>query len=243
MPAKKTGCAKSRDDISQIFIFLFIYLMYLFLATLVFSQTKADPDAETVASKLEARLKSITTLQAEFKQFYYSTASSEPLAGQGKLFLHKPDRMRWEYETPEKQIFLYNRGQFWLYFPEDKQLIKNAVDSPGHESEILGLMSGTYSILERYRLNFNPFPTDRKNVHQLKLTPKSEGEFSYILLEIDSSTWLITKAVFFDLAGNKLEYWFSHIKTGIVLPDRLFELRVPPDCEIIESSGIKGGQT
>lgn len=238
MPAKKTVRIKPRQKINRIFISLCLSFV---VATLAFSRSKTDADAETVALKLEARLKSITTLQAEFKQFYYSTASSEPLTGQGKLYLRKPDRMRWEYEAPEKQIFLYNGGQFWLYFPEDKQLIKNAVDSPGHESEILGLISGTYSILERYSLNFNPFPSDRQNVYQLKLTPKSEGEFSYILLEIDSSTWLITKAIFFDPAGNKLEYWFSRIKTGITLPDKLFELRVPPDCEIIESSGIKAG--
>jgi len=219
--------------------FIFFLVFNLVLVILAFPQAKAGQTPEEIALKLEARLKSITSLQADFKQFYYSSASAEPLTGQGKFYLRKPDRMRWEYEAPEKQVFLYNRGQFWLYFPEDKQLIKNAVDSPGHESEILSLISGNYSITEHYLLSFNPFPSDRQDVYQLKLMPKEEGEFRYILLEIDRTNWLITKAVFFDQAGNKLEYWFTRLKTGATLSDKLFELKVPPDCEIIESSNIK----
>jgi len=223
---------------------LLIFLLCLQFVSLAYPQAKPSLTPEDVLRQLESRMKAITSLQAEFKQFYYSSASPEPLTGQGKFYLRKPDRMRWEYEAPEKQIFLYQRGQFWLYFPEDKQLIKNAVDSPGHESEILSLISGTYSITERYSPSFNPFPSDRQDVYQLKLTPKEEGEFRYLLLEIDRKTWLITKAVFFDQAGNKLEYWFTRLKTNLPLPDKLFELKVPPDGEIIESSGPKkpGGQ-
>ncbi|MGB9836103.1 MAG: LolA family protein [Candidatus Saccharicenans sp.] len=212
-----------------------ILFLALGLASLSFSQVKTGLTPEEIALKLEVKLKSITALQAEFKQFYYSTANPEPLTGHGKFYLRKPDRMRWEYEAPEKQIFLYQAGQFWLYFPEDKQLIKNAVDSPGHESEILSLITGNYHLVERYFISFNSFPSDRQNVYQIKLTPREESDFKYILLEIDRASWLITKAVFFDQAGNKLEYWFNRLKTPASLPDKLFELRVPPDCEIIES--------
>jgi outer membrane lipoprotein carrier protein len=147
--------------------------------------------------------------------------------------------MRWEYDSPEKQIFLYKDNHFWLYFPEDKQLIKNAAGSEVQESEILGLLSGNFSLLDRYEVAFNPFPTDRKNVYQIKLNPRQESQFSYILLEIDQKTWLLLKAVFFEPAGSKLEYHFSRIKIGQKMPDELFELKIPPDCEIIEAGTIK----
>lgn len=199
----------------------------------------ADLSPEQVALALENKLKSITTLQAEFKQYYYSTAQSEPFTGRGHVYLRRPDRMRWEYEAPEKQIFLYKDNKFWLYFPEDKQLIKNATGSEVQESEILGLLSGNFSLLARYEVTANPFPSDRQDVYQIKLTPQKESQFSYILLEIDRKTWLILKAIFFEPAGNKLEYHFSRIKTGQKIPDTLFELKIPPDCEIIEASPVK----
>lgn len=210
-----------------------------FLGFRVLTAAAAELTADEVARRLENRLKSITTLRADFRQFYYSNSSPEPMTGQGQVFIRRPNRMRWEYSTPEKQIFLLKDNNFWLYFPEDKQLIKNAAQSEVLESEVLGLLSGNFSLSERYRIEFNPFPSDRKNVYQLRLQPGEEGQFSYILLEIDRQTWLITKAVFFEPAGGKLEYHFSRMVTGRKIPEEIFDLRLPPDCEIIEAGAIK----
>ncbi len=198
-----------------------------------------DLTAEQVALRLENKLKSITTLRADFRQFYYSNSSPEPMTGRGQLFIRRPNLMRWEYSAPEKQIFLLKDKNFWLYFPEDKQLIKNAARSEVLESEVLGLLSGNFSLMERYRVEFNSFPSDRQNVYQLRLQPTEEGQFSYILVEIDRQSWLITKAVFFEPAGGKLEYHFSRMVTGRKIPDEVFDLRIPPDCEIIEAGAIK----
>jgi outer membrane lipoprotein carrier protein len=199
----------------------------------------ADLTPEEIAVRLEKKLKSFSTLSADFKQFYYSVEMQEPLTGQGQVHIQRPDKMRWEYNSPEKQIFLYKDNHFWLYFPEDKQLIKNAAGSEVQESEILGLLSGNFSLLERYQVSFNHFPSDRKNVYQIKLSPLNESQFSYILLEIDRENWLILKAVFFEPAGGKLEYHFDRIKIGQKMSAELFELKVPPDCEIIEAEQIK----
>lgn len=216
----------------------FLYLL-TWLVSQILIAAPTDITADEVVRRLENRLKSITTLRADFRQFYYSTSSPEPMRGQGQVFIRRPNRMRWEYSSPEKQIFLLKDNNFWLYFPEDKQLIKNAAQSEVLESEVLGLLSGNFSLSERYRVEFNSFPSDRKNVYQLRLQPLEEGQFSYILLEIDRQNWLITKAVFFEPDGSKLEYHFSRLVTGRSIPDEIFDLRIPPDCEIIEAGAIK----
>lgn len=221
------------------FKFSLVFFLYICLSLLPVTILAADLSPQNIALGLENKLKSISTLRAEFKQFYYSTGQSEPFTGHGHVYIRRPDRMRWEYDSPEKQIFLYKDNRFWLYFPEDKQLIKNAAGSEVQESEILGLLSGNFSLLARYEITSNPFPSDHQNVYQIKLTPRQESQFSYILLEIDQKTWLLLKAVFFELSGSKLEYHFSRIKIGQKMPDELFELKIPPDCEIIEAGTIK----
>ncbi|MDD8030894.1 MAG: outer membrane lipoprotein carrier protein LolA [Acidobacteriota bacterium] len=199
----------------------------------------SDLTAQEIAQELEKRLNSINTLKADFKQFYYSTGVQEPLLGRGQLFIRRPDRMRWEYSSPEKQIFVVKNDKFWLYFPEDNQLIRNAAESEVQESEILGLLSGSFSILERYQVEFNPFPSQRKKAYQLKLTPREESQFSYILLEIDSHNWMIAKAIFFEPIGSKLEYHFERVRIDQKIPEEIFDLRIPPDCEIIEAGSIR----
>jgi outer membrane lipoprotein carrier protein len=198
-----------------------------------------DLTPQEIAQNLEKRLNSINTLKADFKQFYYSTGVQEPLLGQGQLFIRRPDRMRWEYNSPEKQIFVVKEDKFWLYFPEDNQLIRNATESEVQESEILGLLSGNFSILERYQVEFNPFPSQKKKVYQLKLTPREESQFSYLLLEIDGKNWMIAKAIFFEPIGSKLEYHFERVRIDEKIPEEIFDLKIPPDCEIIEASTIR----
>jgi len=62
-------------------------------------------DPQAVALNLWKKLSSITSLEANFSQYYYSTQVEEPVSGQGRVFIRRPDRMRWEYSSPEKQIF------------------------------------------------------------------------------------------------------------------------------------------
>lgn len=238
MPNRK---AERADKCSVSFSAWLLWLLFLlpWLASQILIASPPELTADEVARRLENRLKSITSLRADFRQFYYSSSSPEPMKGQGQIFVRRPNRMRWEYSAPEKQIFLLKDNNFWLYFPEDKQLIKNAAQSEVLESEVLGLLSGNFSLSERYRIEFNAFPSDRKNVYQLRLQPVVEGQFSYILLEIDRQTWLITKAVFFEPDGSKLEYHFSRLMVDRKIPDEIFDLRLPPDCEIIEAGAIK----
>jgi len=205
------------------------------LSVLCSSQT-----AEDIVSKVEGKLHSLQSLQANFDQIYYSMSVTTPLREKGKFYFKKPDWMRWEYKEPEEKIFLYKEGTFLFYLPEDNQLIRSSLSKEKYESEILALLSGQKEFKDNYLVEFNLFPSEEETPWQLKLTPKEEGEYSFILLEIEERTWLIRKAIFFDWAGNKTEFEFSQMKVNSRLSQNLFELKVPPDCEIIEDkSGIK----
>jgi outer membrane lipoprotein carrier protein len=210
-----------RAPLFTFFIFLFPPLCFGF-------------SAEDIASKVEKKLQSFQSLQANFEQFLYSISVSTPLDERGKFYFKKPDRMRWEYEEPEKKVWLYKERTFLFYIPEDNQLIRSSQSKEKYESEILTILSGQKSLRDNYQIEFNPFPTDEPKAWQLKLTPKVEGEHSFILLEINEKSWLIQKAVFVDWAGNKTEFHFSQIKTDVRLSPKVFELNVPPDCEVIE---------
>jgi len=193
-----------------------------------------SPD-EAVA-RLEQALKAATTLQARFEQLYYSMSISEPLREKGDLFLQKPDRMRWNYKTPQEKVFLYKEGVLEMYLPEEKQLTRSPVSKEALESDIFGIFLGTMSFRDAYVIEDSPFPTDATRVRQVKLTPKTEGDYTHILLEIDETTWLLRRAIFLEWAGNKREFLFSQVRTGVRIPDKTFTLKVPPGTEIIDDT-------
>lgn len=201
----------------------------LFFTLLAFSQTP-----EEVAQKAESKIHSLNSLKAQFIQVYSSSTVSTPLKERGKFYFKKPDLMKWEYTQPEKKIFVFKKGILWSYFPEDNQLIKSDLSERKQEAEILSLLSGQKGLRNNYSLQFSPFPSQNEEVYHIKLNPKKEHQYSYILLEINSKNWLIQKALFFDWAGNKSEFHFKQIKTDVPIPETVFELQVPPDTEIIE---------
>lgn len=191
--------------------------------------------AEAVAN-LERALKAVTSLQARFEQLYYSMSISEPLREKGDLFLQKPDRMRWTYKDPQDKTFLYKEGILEMYLPEENQLTRSPVAEETLKSDIFGIFLGTMSFGDAYVIEDNPFPTEATRVRQIKLTPKVEGDYTHILLEIDETTWLLRRAIFIEWAGNKREFVFSQTRTGVRIPAKTFTLKVPPGTEIIDDT-------
>jgi len=211
------------------------------LAGALAAQTSAVTPEEAVAN-LEKALKAARTLRADFEQLHYSMSVSEPLREKGELLFEKPDRMRWEYKSPQDKVFLYKEGVLETYLPEDKQLTRSPVAEEALKSDIFGIFLGTMSFRDAYAIESNPFPTDAARVRQVKLTPKTEGDYSHILLEIDETTWLLRRAIFLEWAGAKREFVFSRVRTGIRLPSDAFTLKVPPGTEVIDDTGTIKGQ-
>lgn len=203
----------------------------------------AKPPALSAAqavAKLETALKAVNTLQAKFDQLYYSMSVSEPLHEKGDLFLERPDLMRWNYKDPQEKVFLYKGGVLEMYLPEENQLTRTPVSQEALQSDIFGIFLGTMSFEDAYTIEDTQFPTDAARVRQVKLVPKTEGDFAHVLLEIDTVTWLLRRAIFLEWAGNKREFVFSQVRTGLRIPAKTFTLKVPPGTEIIDDTdGIK----
>jgi outer membrane lipoprotein carrier protein len=210
---------------------VFILLLVLIAAAQARAQT---PPAEATAVRLEQKLQTLRSFQADFEQSYYSASLSAPLHEKGRLFFQRSNRMRWEYFEPEPKVFLYREGMFEQYYPEDNQLIRSRLSGEDSGAEILDLLAGEKKLRDSYAIEAAPSPAAVKNVHSLKLTPLREGEYSSILVEVDDRTSLLTRAVFTDLAGNRTEFLFKKTKTDVSLPSQTFELKVPHDCEIID---------
>lgn len=189
---------------------------------------------QQAAQNIEKKLASLRSLQADFEQTHFSSSIATPLQEKGKVYFQKPDLMRWEYREPEEYVYLYKKGLSLAYFPEDNQLFRHVLTPEEQGSELFSLLLGQASLEESYNIEPAAFPSEKRGALQIKLVPKQEGNVAYILLEADEKTWLIQKLILFDTAGNKQEFRFSRIKPNPRLAARVFDLDVPPDCEVID---------
>ncbi len=196
----------------------------------------AQEAPEVILNRMSRTFAGMASFQADFEQSSYSPTVSAPLRQKGRVYFRRPDAMRWEYAAPEKNIYVFKDGLLLSYFPEDNQLWRQAIPKEKYEAEILGLLTGKSGWAERYIVEDSPFPGGGPALAQLKLTPREEGETAYFLLEIERRSGLLRRAIFFDWGGTKSEFGFSRLKSGVRLADALFEIKVPPDCEIIDDA-------
>ena len=213
-------------------------ILLALLATAALSAAP-DPDAGVargLVERLEAHHARTTDLVARFTQSYRSGLLGREVVERGVLSVKRPGRMRWEYKDPQDKVFLYKAGVVEMYLPEENQLTRSPVPPETLRTDIFGLFLGVMPVEEAYTVEDSPFPTEASRVRQVKLTPREEGDFSYILLEIDEAAWLPRRVLFYEWSGNKREFVFSQVRTGVRVPDRTFSLKVPPGTEIIDDT-------
>jgi outer membrane lipoprotein carrier protein len=198
----------------------------------------AQEPPEAVLARMEKAFAAMSAFQADFEQTTASSTSTMPLTQTGRVFFRRPDAMRWEYDAPEKNVYVFKAGLLLSYFPEDNQLWKQRIPAEKYESEILSLLAGKGGAAQKYIVEDSPFPESAPGTAQLKLTPREEeGEYTYLLLEIDRKTAALRRVIFFDWGGNRSQFIFRRLKSGVRLTDSVFEIKVPPGCEIIDEAG------
>src|SRR6266852_7135936 len=74
--------------------------------------------AQNVVTRLEARYHSARTLRATFLERYSENGHIVHTEA-GFAYFRRPGKMRWEYNSPEKNLFLVDGKTAWFYVPAD----------------------------------------------------------------------------------------------------------------------------
>jgi outer membrane lipoprotein carrier protein len=66
----------------------------------------ADPTAAELARALQKKYDTVRDFSADFVQTYKGGVVKRQLTEKGRMLIRKPGKMRWEYDTPEKKLFV-----------------------------------------------------------------------------------------------------------------------------------------
>lgn len=208
-------------------------MLWFYLFVILYSSFQ-EPSELTIISNLERRLHSIETLEADFVHIYLPAYQNKGIEERGHLYLQRPDKMRWDYQEPERKSFLLKGNILLSYFYEDKQLIRQPLEEEVIKESVLGLLAGKIRLLELYSAEIIAWERKTKRV-TLKLKPLEKQEISSLHLELDTGRWLIVRMAFFEATGIRQEFLFSRYKINPHLSATTFDIPVPPDWEIIDS--------
>jgi outer membrane lipoprotein-sorting protein len=102
---------------------------------------KQSKQAEAIVRLLEARYHSASTWRATFLE-RYSEGPRDIRLESGTAYFRRPGRMRWEYEAPEKKLFIADGRTVWFYVPADKTVTRAAMKESDDWRTPLSLLTG-----------------------------------------------------------------------------------------------------
>jgi outer membrane lipoprotein carrier protein len=198
---------------------------------------------QTPAQRFEARYRSARTLRAGFLE-RYSENGKLVRAEAGTAYFRKPGKMRWEYEKPEKNLFLVDGKMAWLYTPADH----TATKVPARQSEDwrtpFVLLAGEMKLSRVCARVESTSVLVPENAGDATLECKLKGADAeraknpddappQVFFEISNDGGLIRLLVR-SPGGIETEFQFKDWEINPPVPDSLFQFSPPPGVVIVD---------
>jgi outer membrane lipoprotein carrier protein len=216
----------------------------LFLAAL-FWLASPQPDARKIAAALQSRYQHARPLKAVFFQSY-SDGKGALSAESGTVYFSRPGRMRWEYESPEKKLFLVDGVNVWFYVPADHTATRAKLNESSDWRTPIALLAGKAD-LSKLCSNLEiagasalpppaPPPADTVLRCTLRKSPASET-IREVLFQIDPDSFL-TRIVVREAGNATTDYRFANWQQNLPVPESQFHFQPPPGVAVVSEQAL-----
>ena len=189
---------------------------WFLLATQTFAQS--DPNAKKILDAVESKLKTMSSLQANYS--LTSTTKTGKNAGSktGTLLLKNG-----KYMISDKSLQIYCDGvTLWRYDPEANEVAVGT--APAHDNAFTPLNFFTTFWNKEFIFKLNGIkPVGGKSLAQIELTPTAKNtNYLKVYLTVDQTQNVITGMKIVENSGNSDDYSVSSLKTNVPLADNTF---------------------
>ncbi len=220
-------------------------LLFLSLAAMLFVGPAGSQDAEKPVAKivrsLEARYKAAESFRAVFMERRSEGRGSLQMES-GTLYIRRPGLMRWDYEAPEKKLFLVDGKFAWFYVPADRTATKAAIRQSDDSRIPLLLLTGKTSLGRVCRrIELADVRVEAAGDTALRCLPThgAEAHYKEAVLEVDSESHLVRLLV--REAGDiETEFHFGRWEENLPLERSFFEFAPPKGTVIVDERTLIG---
>lgn len=211
----------------------------MLLATTAWAQDfTALGTVEEIVKAVEGVYGGVEALQADFVQISRSAALGDEQRQKGRVVVKRPRKMRWEFTTPDRKLFLTDGATMWIWSPADNQVIVYK-DFSASGSDVTGLLSDLNKLNELFEVQLVADEGgDRSYV--LDLTPKNAdaGNFKQLRISFTKRKLLVDRVLLTDQFDNVTDLSFTQVRLDASVEDTSFEFQIPAGAEVITPEGF-----
>lgn len=184
--------------------------------------------AGVAIEQLESFVQDIDTFEANFEQTLYSADSEALQKSTGTLALKRPGKFVWTYLSPDEQQIVADGERIWMYDKDLEQVTVNTISDRIAGTPLLLLMSAA-PLEDSFALQELG---SADGINWVELTPKAESsDFEQIFIGLDTDG--LAAMELRDSFGQATQIIFTDFRSGLELPDSLFDFMVPEGVDVI----------
>ncbi|MEM9291484.1 MAG: outer membrane lipoprotein carrier protein LolA [Acidobacteriota bacterium] len=197
---------------------------------------------EALIQRVEAEQSQVETLEATFRMVRESDLLLEPQESTGVLHYQAPDRVRWEYETPDPMILVIADGELTTWYEDLGEAERASIEPYSQRAlQFFNASSSVASLLDYFdaRLRAPEAAGSGEGLEseawRLELTPADDRvarRIRSVTLWIDAQRYLPVQVRLEGADGAVTQYVLEEQRTNIELAEDLFLLELPAEVEV-----------
>lgn len=164
------------------------------------------------------------TLQADFAQQVVDSNNQLLQSSQGRMWIMRPGRFRWDYETPYRQQLVADGEHLWSYDEDLEQVTVQAAADVLTATPAM-LLSGEQPLDD-------VFIIETSDPDSIRLTPKSDDS-NVTGLQLYFADGLLQRIVAQDSFGNTTTFDFFNLERNLELQPALFRFEPPAGADVV----------
>jgi outer membrane lipoprotein carrier protein len=209
------------------------------------TKVAAAPTADDVVKEVQSFYKDIKQVTAKFRQEVTNATFGRSTKTDGKVFIKKPGKMRWDYygkktkgkkTAPVTKSFISNGTYLYVVDRQNKQVIEKNLEKNMLPVAVTFLY-GKGDLAADFTAELD---TSKKYAGKddlvLKLTPKvASTQYKNLYLVVDKTNYRVKQSVIIDSAGNVNHFRFYEPDFDKDVADKsfLFDKKSVPDYRIV----------
>lgn len=177
--------------------------------------------------EVQSQYQKSTGIEAQFDQITDIRATKQVKKAKGRIWIKRPNKLRWETLEPDPNILVSDGKTFWFYTPPfDKDergqvIVKKTAQV---QTQFLNaLLSGSFD----FDKNATSVETRSANVFLLRPKAGTAGDVQIAQITVDQAKHTISEVLLTHTSGNRTEIKLREINLHPKLEDALF--RFTPD--------------
>lgn len=193
-------------------------------------------NADTLVAEVQKYYLNTQTLQADFRQNYTNTVFGKSSTSDGKLYIQKPGKMRWDYKKPEVKYFISDGTTLWVYEKQSQQAFKQDL-----KDQILPVaitfLYGQGDLAKDFHISLDPGQHGQKGDHVLKLVPRQpSAQYKHLWLVVAPADFHVKESIVVEASDNVNHFTFFNIVENAAakhVKPSLFTFKPPKGVKVV----------